>query len=125
MQRSNQISLCRPRKGGWTFFKYVMPKKKKIKLKIQKLGVPGWLSQLSVRLLVGHVSSGHDLTVCGLEPLHWQCGACMRFALFLSSAPPLLVPPPQINKNLSFAVDFPYRFSSWLTTMNSALVRRG
>ena len=53
-----------------------------------KLGVPGWRSQLSVRL-----QPGHDLTVREFEPRVGLCadcsepGACFRFCVSLSLCP--------------------------------------
>ena len=56
------------------------------------LGVPGWLSRLSVRLLI--FGSGHDLTVHGIKPRIGLCADSAepaRDSLFPSlSAPPLL-----------------------------------
>ena len=61
-------------------------------IKMQNLGVPGWLSRLNSRTL--DFGSGHDLTVDEIKPrvgLCWRCGACLGLSLsFSPSAPSLL-----------------------------------
>ena len=59
------------------------------------IGTPGWLSQLSVQLDLG---SGHDLSVCGMEPHIGLCAdsadpAWNSLFPFLSALPLLYLSP--------------------------------
>ena len=60
------------------------------KRSLKKGGAPGWLSRLSIRVLV----SGHDLVVGELEP-------CIRLRTVSAwDSPSLSVPPPALSLSL-------------------------
>ena len=69
------------------------------------LGVPGWLSWLSIPLCPSRLSvprSGHDLTVCELEPLVRLCADSLEPAL--DSASPSVSAPPLLVRSLSLSL---------------------
>ena len=68
----------------------MLPEKKKPTLNIKTHGATGWLSRLSVQVMI---SSGHDLTVCELKP-HMGLRADGSEPAWDSLSPSLSVPPP-------------------------------
>ena len=72
-------------------------------LELWQLGVPGWLSQLSIQLDFG---SGHDLTVSEIKPYVGLWADSMEVVgipclpLSLSAPPPLSLSQINMKKNL-------------------------